>query len=342
MNIIRADRVSDIASLMFSRLSSFAFALILATSGTQAASADGPKAETAATLRAEAVKLINRDRKLYGLRPVEFDARLSVMADDYCRQQIRNGTFGHLTTDGLAPYMRYSYAGGNDGLSENAASWSAGYKFSDRALYEMVRRSHDAMMGEQPPNDGHRQTILDPYATHVGIGFASERGEFRMAHHFIRRYVKWTRTLPRAATIGEKVLGKAIPLPGYRVSAVSLHFEPVPRPLPASAANRIDSYRLPARRRDLRPKLRDSTTVGSDGSIRITSTRYEDGSRGDFNVATDGSFAFEVPFQEGAGIYTIVVWVSANGTQFPIAASNVSIAVSTPAGDDPGSRSVMR
>ncbi len=340
MNSIHADRVSIIASLMIRPLS-LALALILMTAAPQASGADGPSAETAATLRAEAVKLINRDRKLYGLRPVQYDATLSAMADNYCRLQIANGTFGHFTTDGLAPYMRYSFAGGNDGLSENAASWTAEYRFSDRALYEMVRRSHDAMMGEQPPHDGHRQTILDPFATHVGIGLASERGEFRMAHHFIRRYVTWTRTLPRAATLGEKVVGKATPLPGYHVAAVSIHFEPTPRPLAASAANRIDSYRLPERRRDLHPRLRDSTTVGSDGSIRTTSTRYENGSRGDFNVATDGSFAFEVPFHDGPGIYTVVIWVSANGSEYPIPATNVSIAVDSTT-SNPGSRSLMR
>jgi uncharacterized protein YkwD len=289
--------------------------------------AQEPSEETLATLRAEAVKLINRDRTLYGLKPVEFDARVSLMADDYCRLQIRNGTVGHFSTDGLPPYMRYSFAGGNDGLSENTASWSAGYKFSDRALYEMVRRSHDAMMGEQPPHDGHRQTILDPFATHVGIGLAWDRGEFRMAHHFIRRYVNWSRTLPRAASIGERVMGKAAPLPGYRVTAVSVHYEPAPQPVAASVVNKIDSYRLPLNRRDLRPRFRDQTVIASDGSVRTTRTRYEDGSRGEFNVAVDGSFSFDVPFKDGPGVYTIVVWVTANGVLMPISASNVSIVV---------------
>jgi uncharacterized protein YkwD len=304
--------------------------------------AQNPSEETLATLRAEAVKLINRDRKLYGLKPVEFDARVSLMADEYCRQQIRNGTVGHFSTDGLPPYMRYSFAGGNDGLSENTASWSAAYKFSDRALYEMVRRSHDAMMGEQPPHDGHRQTILDPYATHVGIGLAWDRGEFRMAHHLIRRYVTWSRTLPRAASIGERVMGKATPITGYHVTAVSVHYEPAPSPVTAAVVNKIDSYRLPLNRRDLRPRFRDQTVIGSDGAVRTTRTRYEDGSRGEFNVAEDRSFTFDVPFKDGPGIYTIVVWVAANGVLMPISASNVSIAVTAASGSNDSRANVVR
>ena len=161
---------------------------------------------TRTTLREHVLKLINRDRKIYNLPPVQLDLEASAIGDDYCRRQIQNGTNGHFTTDGLAPYMRYSFAGGNDGLSENAAAWSANYMFSERALYEMSRRSQDAMMAEVPPHDGHKRTILDPHATHVGIGLAWERSEFRLVHEFIRRYVRWTTPLPRHAHACETVL----------------------------------------------------------------------------------------------------------------------------------------
>ena len=108
---------------------------------------------TAATLRTHILKMINRDRQVNRLPPVELDLAASELGDAYCLEQIRNGTTGHFTIDGLSPYMRYSFAGGNDAVSENAAAWSANYAFSDRALYEMARRSEDAMMAESPPND---------------------------------------------------------------------------------------------------------------------------------------------------------------------------------------------
>src|SRR5882724_7857243 len=110
--------------------------------------------ETRTTLRAELLHMVNRDRAKYGLSPVQLDVDASTIADAYCASQIRNGTTGHFTTDGEAPYMRYSFAGGNDGVSENAAAWSANYGFSDRALYDMMRRSEAAMISEVAPHDG--------------------------------------------------------------------------------------------------------------------------------------------------------------------------------------------
>jgi hypothetical protein len=226
------------------------------------------------------------------------------MADEYCLQQLRQGTTGHYTTDGVAPYMRYSWAGGEDGVSENAAAWSANYTFSDRALYEMVRRSEDAMMGEQPPNDGHKRTILDPFATHVGIGLAWQKGEFRLVHEFIRRYVDWTRPLPRTARLTDAISATGRPRRDVRIEAISVHHEPLPRAIPVKTANAIDSYRLPEKRRDYLPRR-----------------------GGPLTVSTTGAFTFNVPFTDGPGVYTVVVWVRKPGVQRTIAASNVSIRV---------------
>src|SRR5207247_11091047 len=78
----------------------------------------GAADETRFTLRDELLRLINRDRKQFGLSAVQLDPFASVIADNYCNLQIRNGTSGHFTVDGQAPYMRYSFAGGNDVVSE--------------------------------------------------------------------------------------------------------------------------------------------------------------------------------------------------------------------------------
>ena len=283
--------------------------------------------ETRVTLRQHILKLINRDRQLYQLPPVELDLQTSAFGDEYCREQIRNGTTGHFTLDGYAPYIRYSFAGGNDGVSENAAAWSATYKFSDRALYEMSRRSQDAMMAEMAPDDGHRRTILDPFATHVGIGLAWEKGEFRLVQEFIRRYVDWTRPLPRTANPGDQVVARGRPLSGVRVEAITVHHEPVPEPMPAVVASAIHNYSLPDKRREYLPRLRQEVLRDADGSFRIVRQQYPGRGRGDFHVADDGAFSFTVPFTEGPGIYTVVVWVRGKNAPRPIAASNVSIRV---------------
>lgn len=304
-------------------------ALLLA--GTPLVQGEGAIDETRITLRHEILRLINRDRQLHGLAPVQLDAEASAIADGYCRTQIRNGTTGHFTTDGQAPYMRYSLAGGNDGVSENAAAWSASYTFTDRAVYDMARRSQDAMMAEVAPHDGHRRTMLDPYATHVGIGMAWEKGEFRLAQEFIRRYVTWTRPLPRSAGLYEPVIGLGRPLSGYRVDAISVHYEPIPETMPARVANTITSYRLPDSRRDYLPRLKSYVRRRDDGTFHLIREEYTDGRRGDFSVSEDSTFNFEVPLRNGAGVYTVVVWVTKKGDRTPIAASNISIRVDHPA-----------
>ena len=283
--------------------------------------------ETRTTLREHILKLINRDRALYNLSPVELDLEASAIGDTYCKLQIRNGTNGHFTTDGLSPYMRYSLAGGNDGVSENAAAWSANYSLSDRALYEMARRSQDAMMAEMAPNDGHKRTILDPHATHVGIGLAWEQSEFRLVHEFVRRYVRWTRDVPRRARAGETVLISGQPLRNTTIEAISVHHEPMPQTMPVHVANSLESYSLPKQRKDYFPRLKQEHRRRSDGTLEIIRREYPGGHRGDFTVANDGAFSFAVPFTQGPGVYTIVVWLKRDNGGQPVSASNISILV---------------
>ena len=282
---------------------------------------------TRATLREHVLKLINADRQVYGLPPVALDLETSAIADAYCVRQISEGTNGHFGLDGQPPYMRYSFAGGNDGVSENAAAWSATYAFSERALYEMARRSQDAMMAETPPNDGHKRTILDPHATHVGIGLAWERGEFRLAHEFIRRYVRWDHQLPRKAHVDDTVIAAGRPLGDATIEAISVHFEREPRSMPAHVANAIASYSLPENRRDYLPRLQTDYKRRANGTLEIIRREYADGRRGDFRLGRDGEFTFTIPFTEGPGIYTVVVWVRRAGMSTPVAASNISMRI---------------
>jgi uncharacterized protein YkwD len=297
------------------------------TFGATLAQGEGAADETRMTLRGEFVRLINRDRAKFGLPPVQLDAQVSVTADAYCRAQIRNGTTGHFTTDGEAPYMRYSFAGGNDGVSENAAAWSANYSFADSALYDMMRRSEVAMMAEVAPHDGHRKTILDPAATHVGIGLAWEKGELRLTQEFIRHYVEWLRPLPRRVTNAQPVLCSGYAVKGYDIEAITVHHEPLPQPMAAVTANAIETYSLPSARREYLPRLKSFTRLVAGGVEQIRE-EYSDGRKGDFQVAADGKFAFAIPLPDGPGVYTVVVWVRPHGRAVDaIPASDISIRV---------------
>src|SRR5260221_2139647 len=287
---------------------------LIAAAATPGVQGEDPAEETRMTLRASMLRLINRDRKQFGFKPVELELRASTLADLYCRTKIRNGTTGHFTLDGVAPYMRYSFGGGNDAVSENAAAWSASYNFDAKSLYEMMRSAEDSMMREVEPHDGHRRTILDPYATHVAIGLAWEGGEFRITQEFIRRYLDWSRPLPRESSIDAPVICSGKPRPGYVVEGITVHHDPLPQPISATVANRIDSYHLPDARREYLPRL---------PSGRV----YMDGRTGDFPLASDGGFAFVVPFPNGPGTCTVVVWVRRPNEEATISASTVSIRV---------------
>jgi uncharacterized protein YkwD len=306
-------------------------ALVGATALASAPASAGSRLDaTRLALRQQLLEMINNDRGRVGLAPVDLDLQVSALGDTYCESQIRNQTVGHFTVDGLAPYMRYSFAGGNDGLTENTAAWSASYTFSENALLELIRQSEAAMMAEVPPHDGHRLAILDPAATHVGIGLAWEQGEFRLTEEFIRRYVEWTRPLPRAARVGDRVLFGGRPPAGYRIEAIAVHREPLPQPMPPEQVNEITGYSLPDLRREYLPRLPLRRWVDPDGSLHELREQYSDGRTGDFQTALDGSFAFAVPLLDGPGIYTVVVWIHKDGALKGVSASNVSIRVELP------------
>lgn len=283
--------------------------------------------ELSVALKLEMVKLINRDRLRAGLNPVQLDPVASQIADAYCRRQLQDRTSGHFTVDGQTPYMRYSFAGGNDGVSENAAAWSANYDFSETQISELIVRSQEAMISEKPPKDGHRKTILDPHATHVGIGVAWEDGEFRLAQEFIRRYVDWKSNVPRVISEDDEVTIAGTPHAGYRVEAITVYQEPFPKMIPAAQASRIESYAFPRKRRDYLPQT--AVTKGSSKKLRLTQLASRS-SKKTFPLADDGSFTFRLGPDNGAGVYTVVVWVTRDGLHESIAASNISIRVIPP------------
>jgi hypothetical protein len=97
--------------------------------------------------------------------------------------------------------------------------------------------------------------------------------------------------------------------------------------MPAHVASAIDTYSLPDRRREYLPRLPTTVSRANDGTMIVARRIYEKGQRGDFATGSDGSFSFEVPFPDGPGIYTVVVWVSKSESRKTIAASNISIRV---------------
>lgn len=307
--------------------------VVLATivTTTPLAGGEGIHGQTRMALKLQMLSRINRDRAAHRLKPVQMDPHASEVADRYCELQIRNRTTGHFTKDGLAPYMRYAFAGGNDALSENAAAWSADYAFVERLIPDVMAKSQEAMLAERPPDDGHRRTILDPWATHVGVGLAWHKGELRLTQEFLRRYIRWADGIPRSASPADRVTIRGTPVNGFNVEAVSVHYEPAPVAMSATTASRIESYSLPQHRRDYRVARRNVPPEHLSAKAKLNyfaGTSEWPGSS--VQLSRDGSFTFNVSFDEGDGVYTVVVWLRPATGHEPFAASNISIRVTSP------------
>jgi uncharacterized protein YkwD len=279
--------------------------------------------EAARSLVAERV---DADRAANGLPPLAFAPELNPILDGWCERQIREGTVGHFSLDGFPPYARYSALGVADAVLENAVAWTANYRFEGAAILDLARRSQDAMMAERPPRDSHRRTILDPHATHLGVGIAWVRGEFRMVQLVLRKNVEWTTTPAPAARAGDRISVSGTAREGWDVVAATLHWEELPRSLSAAAANRIESYDLPPPHRrwaaQPHPARRDPG-VGEGLARFAGAVRAEGG----LTVAADGKFVFRSTLDNGPGIYTLVVWLREPRSGEAVASSHISTVV---------------
>jgi uncharacterized protein YkwD len=236
---------------------------------------------------------INSDRAAAGLPPVAWDEGASKVADAFCAAQIAEGTRGHFLTDGLPPYARTAFAGLSGMGAENSVAWiTTAPEFSESPL-ALALAGHADMMRETPPNDGHRRAILDPDATHVGVGWAMKGGSFRMTQEFLtRRLGELT-----LASDGGTLLVRGRTVPGYSLQFVTIAREPVPERLSKEEARSRNAYAYPEPRLALVAEGRRSMrVVGTD-----TDDRIRVGGTGDF------AFRFAPP---QAGLWTMVFYVA--------------------------------
>lgn len=240
---------------------------------------------------------INRDRTAAGLPTLAWDDRVSRVADAFCANQIRENTSGHYLTDGLPPYARTSFAGVFGMQFENSVTWkTTGSSFDDPAE-TLALEGHASMLAERPPYDGHRRTILDPDATHVGVGYALSRGEFRMAQEFLVRHLAWVR-LEQQSPTSSVVVVRGSPVAGRRLQFVSIGWEAVPRELTRAEANGRTSYSYPKiEKAFVREGNRTLKVVGATTTERI-------------RFGWDRDFAFRFA-PDRAGLWTLTFHTSA-------------------------------
>lgn len=260
--------------------------------------ASGPPQDS---LKAAVFAQINQNRTAAGLLPVGWDGAASLVADSFCEQQVREGSRGHFLMDGVPPYARTGFSGVFGAQSENSVSWvTTGHTFSDPAEW-LALEGHKGMMAEKPPADGHRRTILDPEATHVGVGYAVSGGRFQMAEEFLSRSLeRLTLSRREGSRLVVRFDGKA--LAEWRLEFVTIAREPPPAALTREQANGRTSYSYPA------PTIAYVPEGGA--GIRVSQTETQEKIR--LKPNREFSFSF-VP--DRPGLYTFIFFTSVRASE---------------------------
>lgn len=232
------------------------------------------------------LELINRDRQAAGVAPLAWEPLAADAGLLHAQEMARQGYTGHLDPLGSLPQQRYTLLGGRDYVAENVACATGIQRQED--LIPTVDKIQALMLAETPPNDGHRQNILNPARTAVGIGVAWEGNRLCLAQELLNRYLA-LEGFPAQAAVGDRVrlVGRASD--GYTVFGVALGYLPPATPLSVQELDAARSYR----ESDIYAWL--PVAVDPDGIFR-----------------TDAAFNHEA----GAGRYQLFIWVQdAAGTQ---------------------------
>ncbi|AKT40322.1 CAP domain-containing protein [Chondromyces crocatus] len=157
------------------------------------------------------LKIVNRDRAAQGLPPVRWDPTAAKAGQRHANDMAKLGFTGHTGSDASVPETRYTDAGGQGLVMENAGCFGdATARELDpdpRFTPESLERVQKQFMDEVPPADGHRRNILMPRHTAFGVGLAKVKGIDEvacMAQEFVDDYGRYD-PLPARAKIGDTI-----------------------------------------------------------------------------------------------------------------------------------------
>lgn len=190
---------------------------------------------TWAEAKQQVLDAVNRARREAGLAPVAWDLVLERTGDAFCERLVAESEVGHVAADGVPPYLRYLLAGGNGFHRQNVGAHDSTGEVDPARVGEIALDLLARMLAEQPPDDGHRETILDPIATHFGVGVAVGDGAVRVSHEFAgRRVVEW-RPPPAAARPLTVIRLEGAVDPPLEVAAVEVLWQALPAERPVDA-----------------------------------------------------------------------------------------------------------
>ena len=264
--------------------------------------------------REQLLTMINAERANARLSRLRLDDLACKVASEHAGDMANGNFLSHWGTDGRKPYHRYSFAGGTAAVQENVSAADNIQSVTSANVLKDLRDMHQSMVGEVPPNDGHRKTILFPWHTHVGFGIAMQGHSVRLDELYVARYVDID-PIPRQVKKKARVL-----LTGrtrdreHTLTGVDVYYEPLPSPPDINWLREPRSYGMPEKNERLFPRLPDRYS-------------YPNGSQGTIEVESTGGFRVSVSLSKKPGINTIMIWLreGQNGIAFP--ASQICIRV---------------
>jgi uncharacterized protein YkwD len=238
--------------------------------------------------------LVNRDRAELGLPAVERDEVAERAGQRHVEDMAKHGYTAHWGTDGSVPEQRYTEAGGEHFVQENAMCFfdEKERELDPHPLFEAVEleKIELAFMSETPPNDGHKKNIIKPVHNRLGIGLSKPIGLKQpcMAQEFVDAYGSYG-GIPKQARKREtlKIEGEIhdpVEFGGVGVGRI----EPM-QPISAKKLNTTSTYKVPE------PYV----------------LYFPAGFKTPKPVAVNGKqFSIEVPLDDGgqAGRYQVSVW----------------------------------
>jgi uncharacterized protein YkwD len=127
-----------------------------------------PAKVSAQDARIKLLCLTNYERQQHGLAPVSRNALLEIASDKMSQDMVARRFFDHDTPDGVSPQQRIDAAGyrAPAGWTGENIAWGGGDDGSVAAQMDKLMHS-----------PGHRENILRPEFTEMGVGIAYGRPE---------------------------------------------------------------------------------------------------------------------------------------------------------------------
>lgn len=240
--------------------------------------------------------LVNRDRATQKLAPVRWDETAARAGAEHAVDMAAHGFTAHVGTDGSVPEQRYTDAGGQGMVMENAGCLADAKDReldpSPRFVPAELEKIESAFMNEVPPSDGHRRNILTAWHTSLGVGLAQTRGLDIpcMAQEFVDAYGDYE-ALPKQAKLGSKTAIRGELRAPAKVAGVGIARIDFPKPQKAAALNKTYSYAIP----------------------KPVSIYFPKGFKTPIPLDVNGrAFGIEVPLGDGGrpGLYEVSVWAT--------------------------------